>query len=185
MIKSPILLEKSSLINCNWMHCPRTGKRNSDWELHLNMDSPTEKSSGRIKRGERKSLVSGCPLRFRSSPFSRAAFAPYSSSRQQKKGRDHKLELSSNYVNFFDRLSSFIAFSRLFSCIFFLFLIFLFNDNRVQNQAFDLKSCYFIGPKPSFFFIWAKKKKKFHMSKSVQGSKNDRKNDLCEWKRFA
>ena len=98
---------------------------------------------------------------------------------------DQKLELESKSVHFFSRLSSFIAFSRLFSCIFFLFLIFLFNDNRVQNQAFDLKSCYFIGPKPSFFFIWAKKKKKFHMSKSVQGSKNDRKNDLCEWKRFA
>ena len=121
------------------MHCPRTGKRNSDWELHLNMDSPTEKSSGRIKRGERKSLVSGCPLRFRSSPFSRAAFAPYSSSRQQKKGRDHKLELSSNYVNFFDRLSSFIAFSRLFSCIFLVFRIFLLNENREIFTSFSWK----------------------------------------------
>jgi len=52
---------------------------------------------------------------------------------------DQKLELSSNYVNFFDRLSSFIAFSRLFSCKMVLFLIFLYNENRVQNQAFDFQ----------------------------------------------
>ena len=31
-----------------------------------------------------------------------------------------------------------------------------------------MKSCYFIGPKPSKLFIFAKKKKKFHMSKSVK-----------------
>ena len=52
---------------------------------------------------------------------------------------DHKVELSSKSVNFFDRLDSFIAFSRLFSCKMVLFLIFLFNDNREKIQDFEWK----------------------------------------------
>jgi len=95
---------------------------------------------------------------------------------------DQKVKLSSKSVHFFSRLSSFIAFSRpkdqaFLTFFLWLFRIFLFHDNWVQNQAFDFLSCYkvvFSSPyqsSPCKFLILAKKEEEnlYHMDFVFEG----------------
>ena len=57
-----------------------------------------------------------------------------------------------------------------------LFLIFLFDENRVKNKSFHLKSCFFPMSKPCKLWILAKKKikkKRIFLNYITRKDKND------------